>query len=171
MALDNLGHVGDDDGQRVDDGVAVDLGGFPHFLGDPLAGDAVSGLDGVDALDVVQHAAGVEGQIVIHQDFAAADFLALELHYVLVGVQQAVVPQADGGDDNAVFGGELLTEHHDAVDKAAAGVFVNQGDKAVAEFHFDGVDVEQTVDIVDVFIEGGLAEHFRLGFVVGQGAL
>ena len=55
----------------------------------PPGGDPVGRLDSLDAVDLAAGAGGLQGQVVVHQDFAPGHLLTLDLHHILVGGQTA----------------------------------------------------------------------------------
>ena len=61
VGADHFAQVGLHDGQGVDDGVAVDLRHLLVFGENPPGGDAVGGLDGLDAVNLAGGVGGLQG--------------------------------------------------------------------------------------------------------------
>ena len=157
VPLDGLRQVSEHHGEGVYDGVAVDFGHLLILRQNPPGGDAVGGLYGLNAVNLTGGGCGLQGQEVIHQDFAPRHFLPTDFDDVLVGSKVRGVVQAYGRDDKAHILGILAAEDHNPVDEPAAPGLIHQGDQAVAEFHFNGLHREQGVDVVDVLVIVALA--------------
>jgi len=158
VSLERLGQMGDEDRLRIDDGVAVQFGGFLLAGRDPDGGQSVNRFGCLDALDLFADAAGVHGQEHLrlqpalgHRDLREAD---------LVGVrfEVQIVAQAHQGDDDPQVLGELPAQGADPLEDRVALPWVHQRDQAHADVDGDPIHVQQ---LLDRFLLGLLGGCFR----------
>lgn len=71
--------------------------------------------------------------------------------------------KADRGDDKSHVLGILPAENDDAADKLSAAVLIYQRDQTVSKLHFNGLDGQEGIHIVDVFEIVGFAGGLGFG--------
>ena len=71
--------------------------------------------------------------------------------------------KADRGDDKSHVLGILPAENDDAADKLSAAVLIHQRDQTVSKLHFNGLDGQEGIHIVDVFEIVGFAGGLDFG--------
>ena len=151
VGLDDFGDVGSQDTGGFDDGVVHHFGLGALAFGDPPGGETEGGFLGFDALEAAAGGTGIHGEVLTGVDGSAGERIAAELDDVVVGFKLHVVADADGGDDDAEFDGDLAADEADAFEEVAALGGVDELDELVTDFKFHGVDVEERFDFVGFF--------------------
>ena len=124
-------------------------------LGDPPCGEAEGGLGGFGGRRWGRWRRRSPWRGIVRGKRCRWRGVAAELDDVGVGVELHVVADADRGDDDAEFDGDLAADEADAVEEVAALGGIDELDKVVADFQFHGVDVEEGFDFFGFFLGGG----------------
>ena len=132
--FEGFGEVGDEDGDGIDDAVAVDFGGAFLFFRDPDGFDVEDGFAGGDAFEGDVGAGDIHGEPAVRYDAGAGDGLSTEEEAVFVRFEFEAVADGDGRDDHAVVAGKAFADAGDAVEEFAALGFVREAEEAVADF-------------------------------------
>ena len=102
------------------------------------------------------HVAGIHGQVVVHENFRAGHFVALDEQRILAGLELQVVAQVQRRDDDAGIQRELPPDGTDAGKEVPVLVLVDQGDKPVSDFQLKGIQGQERRDFLGR-VKGALA--------------
>src|SRR6185503_9683199 len=65
-----------------------------------------------------------------------------------------IVADADGGNNDTQFSGDLAANHADAIEKVAAFAGIDEAHQAIADFKLEGVEVEEFFNLFWLFLRG-----------------